>query len=98
MQREIVDEDLRVEEFKPSVESGKFDLTVSVKDVTVGSDAVEENLKQVFGLQGAESLGEVFRSENVGIKFGLPEDGKLKFTAEPKNKDAKSFFMKMKVK
>ena len=98
MQKEIVDEDLKIEEFKPSAESGKFDLTVSVKDVTVGSEAAEENLKQVFGLQGAESLGEVFKSENVDIKFGQPEDGKLRFTAEPKNKDTKSFFMKMKVK
>ena len=98
MQGEITDEDLKVEEFKPSSESGKFDFTVSVKDVTVGSEAVEENLKQVIGLEGAESLGEVFKSENVAIKFGQPEDGKLKFTAEPKNKDTKSFFMKMKVK
>lgn len=98
MQGEITDEDLKVEEFKPSSESGKFDFTVSVKDVTVGSEAVEENLKQVIGLEGAESLGEVFKSENVAIKFGQPEDGKLKFTAEPKNAEAKSFFMKMKVK
>ena len=98
VQNEITDDDLKVEEFKPSSESGKFEFTVSVKDVTVGSEAVEENLKQMVGLEGAESLGEAFRSENVAIKFGQPEDGKLKFTAEPKNKDTKSFFMKMKVK
>ena len=94
----IGDEDLKVEEFKPSSESGKFEFTVSVKDVAVGSEAAEENLKQIIGLEGAESFGEVFKSENVAIKFGQPEDGKLKFTAEPKNKDTKSFFMKMKVR
>lgn len=98
IQNEVATDDLKVEEFKPSSEPGKFDFTVSIKDVKVGSDAVEENLKQVVGLEGADSLDAVFKSENVTIKFGQPEDGKLKFTAEPKEKDVKSFFMKLKVK
>lgn len=98
MQGEITDDDLKVEEFKPSSEAGKFDFTVSVKGVTVGSEAVGENLEQVIGLEGATSLGEGFRPENVAVKFAQPEDGKLKFTAEPKDKSVKSFFMRMKVR
>jgi len=104
------DEDLTVEAFEPkSGEDGKFDFTVSVKDVEVGgaaqSDAqkerVKENLKAVFGLEGTTSLDDgakPFSSGNVDITFGVPEDGKVKFTAGPKDAGAKTFFMKVRVK
>ena len=93
------DGDLKVEEFKPSATSGSFDFTVSVKDVTIGDKASGDNLKKLFGLEGTSSLGaEGFSSESVAIEFGLPVDGKLKFTAEPNDKTSSSFFMRMKVK
>jgi len=100
------DEDLTVEAFEPaSGESGKFDFTVSVKDVEVGGAAqteaqreqVKENLKQVFGLEGGSSI-DGMTSDKVDITFGIPEDGKVKFTAGPKDAGAKTFFMKVKVK
>ena len=93
------DEDLKVEEFKPSVMAGSFDFTVSVKDVTIGDKASEDNLKKLFGLEGAESLDTAaFLSENVSLDFKEPQDGKLKFSATPAVDNAKSFFMKVKVK
>ena len=93
------DEDLKVEEFKPSAAAGSFDFTVSVKDVTIGDKASVDNLKKLFGLEGAESLDTAaFSSENVSLDFREPQDGKLKFTATPAVDNAKSFFMKVKVK
>ena len=93
------DDDLKVEEFKPSATAGSFDFTVSVKDVTIGDKASVDNLKKLFGLEGAESLDPAaFSSEKVALDFKEPEDGKLKFTATPAVDNAKSFFMKAKVK
>ena len=94
-----VDGDLTIEEFKPASAEGAFDFTVSIKDVTVGSGATDANLKKVFGLGGTTQLGaEEFNPDTVALEFGTPVNGKLKFTASPKDKTAKSFFMKMKVK
>ena len=94
-----VDGDLKIEEFKPAAAEGAFDFTVSVKDVAVGSGATDANLKKVFGLAGTTQLGtEEFDPDKVALEFGTPVNGKLKFTASPKDKTAKSFFMKMKVK
>lgn len=99
LERNLTDEDLKIEEFKPSMDEGTFDFTVSIKDVAVGPLAMAENLKKTFGLKGAtELVPSEFEEANVDIEFGMPEDGKLKFTAEPLDKDAKSFFMKMSVK
>ena len=94
----LTDDDLKVEEFKPSATARSFDFTVSVKDVTIGDKASEDNLKKLFGLEGAESLvSAAFSSENVSLDFREPQDGKLKFTATPAVDNAKSFFMKVKV-
>ena len=58
-----------------------------------------DNLKKLFRLEGAESLdAAAFSPENVSLDFKEPQDGKLKFTATPAVDNAKSFFMKVKVK
>ena len=93
------DEDLKVEEFKTSPTAGSFDFTVSVKDVKIGDKASVDNLKKLFGLEGAESLDSAaLSSENVELDFKEPQDGKLKFSATPTVDNAKSFFMKVKVR
>ena len=94
-----VDDDLKIEEFTPSTTVGSFDFTVSVKDVTIGDNANKDNLQKLFGLEGAEMLeSSAFSSENVMLDFKDPQEGKLKFVATPVIDNAKSFFMKMKVK
>jgi len=94
----LTDADLSVDTFEPSSEPGKFELTVSVKDVVVGSEAAKENLKKVFGLEGAVTLeSAAFSSDKVEIEFGTPADGKVKFTATPKDTSSGSFFMKVKM-
>ena len=93
------DDDLKIEEFSPSVTAGAFEFTVSVRDVKVGDKASENNLKKLFGLEGAASLDpSEFSMEKVAMDFKNPQDGKLKFTAAPLDKNTKSFFMKMRVK
>ena len=93
------DDDLKVEEFKPSATAGSFDFTVSVKGVTIGDKASEDNLKKLFGLEGAESLDPAaFSSAKVALEFKEPQGGKLKFTATSAVDNAKTFFMKVKVK
>jgi len=92
------DDDLEIEEFVPSTAAGKFDFTVSVEDVEIGSEASKENLKKVFGLEGATSLSsDGFSSDKVDIEFSEPADGKVKFTAGPKDTSAGTFFMKVKI-
>ncbi len=99
LERDPTDADLKVEEFAPAEESGKFDFTVSVENVKVGPKAMKATLKKTFGLEGAtELVPSAFSESNVDIEFGQPEGGNLKFTAEPIDKSAKAFFMKMKVR
>jgi len=94
------DDDVSVESFEPTAEAGKFDFTVSIKNIEIGIDALKENLKKVFELEGAATLEDAaFSSDKVDIEFGTPADGKVKFTAGPnaKNADEKTFFMKVKM-
>lgn len=91
--------DLKIDDFTPSVTDGGFDMTVSLDGVDIGSEASKENLKKVFGIEGATSLsGDAFSSTNVELEFGTPVGGKVKCTAVPKDTSATSFFMKMKLK
>ena len=93
-------EDVKIDEFKAETSTpGEFNLSVSVENVIIGENAKTENLAKVFGIEGATSLdGNGFSSENVGIEFGKPVDGKVKLKATPKDKSVKSFFMRVKVK
>ena len=98
LEKSPVDEDLAIEEFKPTDEAGGFDFTVRVKDIEIGSGALAENLKKVFGLTGATTLDAgAFKQENVDVEFDTPKDGMLKFTAKPA-KVSDRFFMRVKVK
>ena len=92
-------DDLKIEEFTPSAMVNSFDFTVSVKDMAIGDKASKDNLNKLFSLEGAESLDpSAFLSANVVLDFKAPQDGKVKFTATPAVHNAKSFFMRMKVK
>ena len=93
-------EDVKIDEFEPEPSAaGEFNLSIAVDNVTIGENAKTENLAKVFGIEGATSLdGNGFSSENVGIEFGKPVDGKVKLKATPKDKSVKSFFMRVKVK
>jgi len=91
--------DLKIDDFKCCTSDDGFELTVSLNGVEIGSEASKENLKKVFGIEGATSLsGDSFSSASVELEFGIPEKGKVKCTAVPKDKASDSFFIKMKLK
>ena len=101
---ELTSDDVKIESFTPSTVDGAFEFVVSVKDVNIGGGAVaeailKENLKKVFGLEGAATLDlGAFSSENIDISFEAPVDGKARFTAKPPAGAGSSFFMRVKVK
>lgn len=93
------DGDLKFYDFAPASETGKFDMTVELMGVEVGTAATAKNLKQVFVLEGSSTLdADSFSPSNVAIEFGTPVGGKVKCTAVPVDKTAGSFFLKMKLK
>ena len=102
--KELTSDDVKIESFSPASTVGKFDFTVSVKDVNIGGGSIaeavlKENLKKVLGVEGAKSLSSgAFSSDNIDITFGSPVNGKAKFFVSPPADADNSFFMRVKVK
>ena len=86
IEKELTSDDVKIESFTPASTDGKFEFTVSVKDVNIGGGSVavetlKENLKKVLGIEGAATLSPSgFSSDNIDITFDTPVDGKAKFT------------------
>jgi hypothetical protein len=96
--KEVKVGDVVIENFKKSSKPGVFDFTVSVKDISIGDDALEENIKKVFGIEGSTSLkSELFSPDLLRVKAVALESGKVRFTVEPNDITAKSFFFKVKM-
>ncbi len=101
---ELASGDVKIESFTPTPTDGKFEFSVSVKNVNIGGGSVsetilKENLKKVLGIEGAKSLSAgAFSSNNIDITFDTPVDGKAKFTVSPPADAGNSFFMRVKVK
>ena len=102
--RELKPEDVTIESFTPSQESGAFELTVSVKDVDIGSGSIaeetlKENLNKIFGVEGSKTLDKTaFSADGVELIIEKPIDGKARFTVSPPADAGNSFFMRVKVK
>ena len=102
--KEPTSDDVKIESFTPASTDGKFELTVSVKGVSIGAVPVveavlKENLKKVLGIEGAATLSPgAFSPDNIEITFDAPVDGKARFTVSPPADAGKSFFMRVKVK
>ena len=101
---DITHDDVKIESFAPSSTDGKFEFSVSVKDVNIGGGSVavetlKENLKKVLAVEGAATLSPGgFSSDNIDITFDAPVDGKARFTVSPPADAGNSFFMRVKVK
>ena len=102
--KELTSGDVKIESFTPASTDGKFEFTVSVKDVNIGGGSVavetlKENLKRVLGIEGSANLSPGgFSSDNIDIIFDTPVDGKARFTVTPPVDAGSSFFMRVKVK
>ena len=102
--KELTSDDVKIESFTPASTDGKFEFTVSVKDVNIGGGSVavetlKENLKKVLGIEGSATLSPGgFSSDNIDITFDTPVDGKARFIVSPPADAGSSFFMRVKVK
>ena len=102
--KELTSDDVKIESFTPASTDGKFEFTVSVKDVNIGGgmvavETLKENLKKVLGVEGAATLSpDGFSSDNIEITFDTPIDGKARFTVTPLADADNSFFMRVRVK
>jgi len=102
--KELTSDDVKIESFTPASTDGKFEFTVSVKDVNIGGGSVavetlKENLKKVLGIEGSATLSPSgFSSDSIDITFDTPVAGKARFTVTPPADAGNSFFMRVKVK
>ena len=102
--KELTSDDVKIESFTPASTEGKFEFTVSIKDVNIGGGSVtmetlKENLTKVLGIEGSATLApDAFSSDNIDITFDTPVDGKARFTVAPPADAGNSFFMRVKVK
>ena len=97
------DGDLVVEEFSPVMVDGTFEIVFSLANVEIAQQALEERLKTVFEVLGANTLnGSAFSAANLAFSLSPTGDGRVKAVVAPK-KDANgkvpsAFFMKVKLK
>ena len=107
VEREIVKDDIKVEDFAMSLSGGQFDFTVGITGVEIDNAAKTEYLKTVFGIEGAPRLGDnAFSPDNLTLEAVKPEDGKVKITVKlppPKTGEGTdgappAFFLRVRVK
>ena len=95
---EPVEGDVAIASLDAVAADGSFEFTVNIDKIDVGDGAVEENLKKLFRIEGATSLGNDanFSSENVEIELAEPVNGDVKFKILPKDLPD-SFFIRAKL-
>ena len=104
IEREIVKDDIQIEDFAVALNGSQFDFTVGITDIEVGDAAKAERLKTVFGIEGATQLNDAaFSADNLTLEAVMPEDGKVKLTVKPaapktgEEPADSAFFMRAKV-
>jgi hypothetical protein len=93
-----VDGDVVIDSCEKDSASGLFEFTVNIKDIGVGGDAIEENLRKVFDIEGTSNLSADFSADSVDISVVAPDNGKVKFSVAPIDKSKRSFFFRVKMK
>ena len=104
IEREIVKDDIQIEDFAVALNGSQFDFAVGITDIEVGDAAKAERLKTVFGIEGATRLNDAaFSADNLTLEAVMPEDGKVKLTVKPaapktgEEPADSAFFMRAKV-
>ena len=68
-------------------------MVLGVKDVAIGEDALPENLKKLFQVEGSATLSdEAFSTSNVSVEFDDPKGGDVAVLAKPKSASTAFFF------
>ena len=96
--------DVVIDSFESSSTDGVFEFAVKIDGIEVGEDALEANIRKVFGIEGAEKLasdGAGFSPDNVEVNAVVAENGNVKFTVTAKVENGEkpdSFFFRVKMK
>ena len=101
--------DVVIDTFESTATEGAFEFTVKIDGIKVGDDALEANIRKVFGIEGAAelssdgTLNSGFSSNNVEVNAARPVNGNVKFSVAPKGgsdgtRRPTSFFFRVKMK
>ncbi len=96
--------DVVIDTFEGSATDGEFEFAAKIDGIAVGDDALEANIRKVFGVEGTEKLasgGAGFSSDNVEVNAAKSENGNVKFIVTPKvgnGEKPTSFFFRVKMK
>lgn len=104
IEKEILSDDVKIEDFALVSGGGRFDFTVGITDVTIGDGATTARLKTIFGVEGATTLEDsAFSADNLILETAEPESGKVKLTVKPpapktgEEDTSTAFFMRIRV-
>ena len=97
------DGDLVIDEVSSIGADGTIEMVFSLADVVIAPQALEERLRAVFSIAGAETLKAAeFSESNLEFSLSSTEDGRVKAVVAPKKgadgKAPASFFMRVKMK
>lgn len=67
---------------------------VSIDNISVGVDATAANLAEVFGVEGSATVDGVYSADNVIVNAWSVENGKVLFSAKPKDGSLTAFFVR----
>ena len=79
--------DIVIDTYESTATDGAFEFAVKIDGITVGDDALEANIRKVFGVEGAEKLasgGAGFSPDNAEVNAAKSENGNVKFIVTPK--------------
>ena len=71
---------------------------VNIGGGSVAEAVLKENLRKVLGIEGAARLDPAdFSSDNIGISFDAPENGRARFTVLSPCNAGGTYFMRVKI-
>ena len=93
----VSESDLCIKSFESAgTGNGTSLMVLGVKGAAIGDDALPENLKKLFQVEGAETLSDgAFSTSNVSVEFDDPKNGDVAVLATPKNA-SNAFFFRLK--
>ena len=92
-------ENVRIVGFSRHGNSSRWDITASVDGFPIGASGTKDNLKEIFQVEGADTLdANALSVTNVSTTFEAPIDGKLKISVQPKADESERFFFRIRIK
>ncbi len=88
--------DLHITAFAPTVAGDSFNMSISLDNINVGTNAKAENLAKLFTIKGNRTLeASNFTCENVNVTYSVPSNGNVNVLVVPKDSSNNSFFIQV---